>query len=163
MTAGVTSIPKELRSSCRSSMRPAVSRKAWPPCELAISTGISTSPASWSSIPQFDVAGDFHDGKAVVSSAGRYGYVDKNAKFVIQPQFNAAGDFNDGLALVGVGPRFGFIGTDGKFEINPQFEKAGTFQDGLGAGLAGRQRGLHRQARQVRLESRPRKFLLAAG
>ncbi len=38
--------------------------------------------------------------RAVVSSACRYGYVDRDVlEFVIQPQFNAAGDFNDGLAL----------------------------------------------------------------
>ncbi len=58
--------------------------------------------------PQFDVAGDFHDGRAVVASAGRYGYVDKDSKFVIQPQFNRGGDFSSGLALVAVGPKFGF-------------------------------------------------------
>jgi WG containing repeat len=99
------------------------------------------------------VAGDFHDGRAVVRSGGRYGYVDKAGKFLIQPQFNAAGDFNDGLALVAVGKRFGFIRKDGKFVINPQFEKARGFQDGLAPVWLAGKTGIHRQTRKIRLES----------
>jgi len=71
----------------------------------------------------------FHDGLARVSigddKTGKWGFIDKQGKFVINPQFDYISKFSDGLAGVRVGDdktgKWGFIDKQGKFVINPQF------------------------------------------
>ncbi len=82
-----------------------------------------------------------------------YGYIDKSGRVKIAPQFDAAGDFSDGLALVAIADRYGYIDDAGKFAINPQFDQGGNFQAGIAPVWIGNREGLHRQGRQVRLES----------
>ncbi|MET3107652.1 hypothetical protein AAKU67_002173 [Oxalobacteraceae bacterium GrIS 2.11] len=55
---------------------------------------------------QFDYAGPFKNGLAIVSQSGYYGYIDKTGKFVIQPVFANAGYFIDGIARVSGGGGF---------------------------------------------------------
>ena len=54
--------------------------------------------------PQFDDAGDFHDGLAKVriggKSNGKWGYIDRGGIFVIQPQYFDVHDFSEGKASV---------------------------------------------------------------
>jgi hypothetical protein len=45
-------------------------------------------------------AKDFHEGLAAVSRNGKWGFVDKNGKVVVDFQFDDAGDFHEGLARV---------------------------------------------------------------
>jgi hypothetical protein len=54
-----------------------------------------------------------------VSTGRRFGYIDKNGKFVINPQFDRAGDFENELAPVWVAGRQGYIDKSGKFVWNP--------------------------------------------
>jgi hypothetical protein len=68
--------------------------------------------------PQFDAAGDFSDGMALVKSANRFGYIDKSGKFVINPQFQGAGNFHAGLAPVWTCDRRGYINKSGKYVWN---------------------------------------------
>jgi hypothetical protein len=71
--------------------------------------------------------------------AGKYGYIDKQGKFVISPQFDNARRFEEGLAAVRVGGgddgKWGFIDKQGKIAINPQFYEIwlGSFKEGLAA------------------------------
>src|SRR5665647_783442 len=93
--------------------------------------------------PQFDGAGPFSDGVAVVrvgdDKTGKYGYIDKQGKIVIPTQFDEAGSFSDGLALVRIGNektgKYGYIDKQGKIVINAQFGpglfSASSFSDGL--------------------------------
>ena len=57
--------------------------------------------------PQFDEAGSFSEGLAVVRigdyEMGKYGFIDKTGSVVINPQFDEAGSFSDGLAAVRIG------------------------------------------------------------
>jgi hypothetical protein len=62
---------------------------------------------------------------------GKYGYIDKAGKYVINPQFEDAKPFKDGFAAVEVGRKWGYINKGGKFVINPQFDDAEPFNDGL--------------------------------
>lgn len=57
--------------------------------------------------PQFDYAGQFIDGIAVVSTGGNYGYIDKHGNYVIEPKFANVGNFINGIARVSGGGEFG--------------------------------------------------------
>lgn len=70
-------------------------------------------------------------GMARVKLSGKWGYIDRTGRIVINPQFEEAGDFSEGLARVKVGGKWGYIDRTGRFLINPQFEEAGDFSQGL--------------------------------
>ena len=61
----------------------------------------------------------------------KYGFVDRDGKFLIQPQYDHASDFSEGLARVCVDSRWGFIDHAGAFVIPPQYPSAGDFHEGL--------------------------------
>src|ERR1035437_3884839 len=63
---------------------------------------------------------------------GRWGFVDKSGKLVINPQFDRAEVLAERLAAVRLG-RWGYVDVSGKVVINPQFDKADVFSDGLAA------------------------------
>lgn len=93
--------------------------------------------------PEFDSAGDFSEGLAVVrigqsrTAAAEFGYIDRTGRVVIQPQFYSASSFSEGLAQVGFldenaeGWKHGFIDKTGKLVIRPQFSGATWFSEGL--------------------------------
>lgn len=64
---------------------------------------------------EFDNAGGFNDGIALVSIGNKYGYIDKSGKTVINTQFDYAESFQEGLAYVAVGNKRGYINTSGQF------------------------------------------------
>ena len=74
---------------------------------------------------------DYKNGIARVKMNDKYGFVDKQFKFVVNPIYDHAYDFQDGLAAVEVNERWGFIDTKGKFQIAPQYEEVGNFHEGL--------------------------------
>ena len=59
---------------------------------------------------------------------GKWGYIDKSGKFVIDPQFDYAEGFSEGLAAVRSGDektgKWGFIDRSGKYAITPQWDHA---------------------------------------
>jgi hypothetical protein len=91
--------------------------------------------------PQFDAAGHFSDGLAVVRIGdywtGKWGYIDRQGTVVITPQFDAAGSFSEGLAEVRVGDRktgkYGYVDKTGTMVISAQFDGAAPFSEGLAA------------------------------
>jgi len=70
-------------------------------------------------------------GMARVKLSGKWGYIDRTGRIVINPQFEEAGDFSEGLARVKTGGKWGYIDRTGRFLINPQFDEAGDFSHGL--------------------------------
>ena len=60
---------------------------------------------------------------------GRYGYVNRAGKFVLEPQYENALPFSDFLAGVKKDGKWGFINGEGKFVIEPRFEDAFLFSD----------------------------------
>jgi hypothetical protein len=103
--------------------------------------------------PQFDYAGEFHEGRAAVCvgtpctwwdtpepNSSRWGYIDTSGKMVITPQYGTASEFSEGLASVCTGDcssnatkpfSRGYIDRDGKVIIPMQFGIASNFSDGL--------------------------------
>ena len=64
---------------------------------------------------------------------GRYGYVNRMGKYVLEPQYEEALPFSDFLAAVKKDGKWGFINGEGKFVIEPRFENAFLFSDGAAA------------------------------
>jgi hypothetical protein len=65
-------------------------------------------------------------------ATGKWGYIDKQAKFAINTQFGyKPGQFSEGLGIVLIGDyktgKWGYIDKQGKFTINPQFDDANQF------------------------------------
>ena len=70
-------------------------------------------------------------------TGGKWGYIDKTGKIVIEARFDYAEPFSEGLATVRVDTpgtsscKFGFIDKSGAFVIEPQFAYANSFHEGL--------------------------------
>jgi hypothetical protein len=94
---------------------------------------------------RFTWASDFHGGLAVVQlSKGKYAYIDKTGKVVLQSnEWLAIDDFSEGLAGVEVevtdnsvyrgyqDRKYGFIDRTGKFIIPPRFNRVQKFSGGM--------------------------------
>ena len=52
---------------------------------------------------------------APVKYNGKWGYIDKTGKFVIEPKFEGAYPFSEGLAMVKVGKAVGYIDKTGRY------------------------------------------------
>jgi hypothetical protein len=85
--------------------------------------------------PQYDQAGDFHEGLAAVWKDNSRGYIDTTGKMVIElgTEFNTLRDFCDGLAAVRKGELWGFIDKKGNIIVEPQYNKVQDFSEGLAA------------------------------
>jgi hypothetical protein len=70
-------------------------------------------------IPQAITDGDpaplFSEGLAPVMKDWKFGFADRNGKFVIPASFSEARNFAEGLAPVGLGRKTGYIFKIGKF------------------------------------------------
>ena len=75
--------------------------------------------------------GIFQDGKAVLKQNGRYGYINRDGKTIVEPQFDGADHFRENFAGVKVGEKWGFVDETGKMVIEPQFDEVGEFNEGL--------------------------------
>lgn len=66
--------------------------------------------------------------------SGKYGFIDKTGKLVIQPQFDAASDyFSEGFALFKIGEKWGFVNKDRKIVIEAKFKWLEDFSEGFAA------------------------------
>ena len=81
----------------------------------------------------FDHFNVFSEGLAAVKVKDKYGYIDRNGKFVIKPRFAGARNFSEGLAAVDFGCSYGYINPKGEIIIKPQYSFAGDFSEGLAA------------------------------
>lgn len=82
-----------------------------------------------------------------VKVSGKYGFVDRAGKMVVNPQFDEASRFQLSLALVCIGKcefsskkdesKYGYIDESGKIVINPQFDRAEGFAEGMAAVCSG--------------------------
>lgn len=82
--------------------------------------------------PQFDQAGNFNEGLALVELNGKYGFIDKTGKFVIEPQFRDASQFFEGLAIIEtIDFKQGVIDKSGKIVFGPVDAGINPFKDGL--------------------------------
>jgi Caspase domain/WG containing repeat len=92
----------------------------------------------WAIKPQFDDAHIFKEGLALIKQNGKWGFIDKTGKIIIQSQFELLGGifenpiiFSEGLAKIKQNGRYGYVDRTGKTVIQYQFDKAFDFKEGL--------------------------------
>src|SRR5688500_17725301 len=103
--------------------------KLFPYSADGVTYGFVDETGNWVIEPQFDFAGDFVEGLAVVGNDGQYGYIDPGGTLVVQPQYDFAADFAFGLAPVVVDGKVGYLDQTGQLVIEPQFNDARPFTE----------------------------------
>jgi hypothetical protein len=79
------------------------------------------------------VAGPFCEGFARVARNGRWGHINKEARFVVEPRFDMAYEFCEERAVVTLDRRAGFVDYGGDIAIPINFLRAEMFSEGLAA------------------------------
>ena len=68
-----------------------------------------------------------------ILSKGKWGFVNKFGKVIIEPQFEGAWNATEGLACVRIEGKHGYVDASGKLMIPAQFESVNEFSEGLAA------------------------------
>jgi predicted DNA-binding WGR domain protein len=90
---------------------------------------------------QFEKAGSFNGGLAPVQIAGKWGFINKTGKIIIETSFEDAGDFSENAAAVKINKKWGFIDKRGGIIIPPQFAEVSRFSQGLARARTGNKWG----------------------
>ncbi|GAB4439121.1 MAG: hypothetical protein Kow0031_20990 [Anaerolineae bacterium] len=111
---------------------PQAEAKLFPHSADGESYGFVDETGQWVIEPQFDFAGEFSEGLAVIEQDGKYGFVGPDGAIVIEPEYDFAAGFSQGLAPVALDGLGGFIDPTGQRVIEPQFYDARPFtEEGL--------------------------------
>ncbi|MCB0191184.1 MAG: WG repeat-containing protein [Anaerolineae bacterium] len=106
---------------------PQTESKLFPYSADSLTYGFVDEAGEWVIEPEFDFAGEFVEGLAVIEQDGQYGYIDPSGDVVVEPQYDFAFDFSEGLAPVAVDGEAGYIDQTGAMVIEPQFDDARPF------------------------------------
>ena len=90
--------------------------------------GYKNPDGSWLFEPQFDSAGDFEDGIAIVKKDNLFGLINEEGKWILQPSYDRINDFKNGLSKVWKNKKAGFINKKGEEIFSPQFDNADDFE-----------------------------------
>lgn len=63
----------------------------------------------------------------------KYGYINKNGKWILKPQFEEASKLSEGRAAVELNGKYGFIDSNGKYVVYPKYQFCCDFSEGLAA------------------------------
>jgi hypothetical protein len=82
--------------------------------------------------PQFERGGRFVNGLLVVEKNGKYGFVDKTGKWVVEPIYDDVNPFyEDGFARAKKDGKYGLIDKTGKVWLEIQHNRLTDFQEGF--------------------------------
>ena len=85
----------------------------------------------------------FEGGLMPMPKEGKWGFVNKDFKFVIEPQFKWVTDFYEGRAEFTVNHKSGFIDTSGKIVVPAKYDMVWPFHDGIASVRLDIQDGTH--------------------
>gem|GEM_PF-4636389 len=86
----------------------------------------------------YDAAGDFIEGKALVRSGAKYFFIDRSGKKITEKEYDFVGPFTNGVAVVFNGKtengkpkagKYGYINSDLKEIITPKYDEAKPFNN----------------------------------
>jgi hypothetical protein len=102
--------------------------------------------------PAFRGADDFADGRALVVTELRLGYLDEQGNLLItvssdKGRVDSASDFSDGLAAFSVNGKVGYLDRQGNVLVQPKYDDARPFSEGLAAVNEGSTTEFHPGAR----------------
>jgi hypothetical protein len=83
--------------------------------------------------PIFDDVGHFHEGIAPASISGKWGFIDRKGKWIVEPRFEEVQAGGGGRFGVRVGNVWGFLSSSGQMTIEPAFESVKAFSSGMAA------------------------------
>lgn len=73
--------------------------------------------------PQFDMAGSFSEGRAVVvSTEGKSGFIDKKGEIAVPTIYDMASDFVDGVSVVSLDGKYGMIDVNGGIVVPLEYD-----------------------------------------
>ncbi|MCO5259214.1 MAG: WG repeat-containing protein [Crocinitomicaceae bacterium] len=73
----------------------------------------------------------FIEGVAVAGEEGRWGYLDKEGKWLVPAKYEHVDDFNEGVGLVRLGKLWGIVDASGKTVVEPTYQAISEFNDGF--------------------------------
>ncbi|MFH0819589.1 MAG: WG repeat-containing protein [bacterium] len=76
---------------------------------------------------------NLHSDSEDIDIGGKWGYIDRTGKIIIEPIFSSVKQFSDGLAAVKYKDKWGFINKEGKFVVEPQYDCVDSFSEGMAA------------------------------
>ena len=68
-----------------------------------------------------------------MKQGGKWGYINREGRVVIEPAYDYAHAFHDGRALIKVGKKYGYIDGRGVLVVPPKYAIAGQFSGGMAA------------------------------
>lgn len=74
---------------------------------------------------------DFNDGLLCVSDYGKFGYINKKGRIIIDFKYDDAKEFRDGLAVIRMDVKYGVIDKEGNIVIECKYDELGGFDEGL--------------------------------
>src|SRR6218665_1614478 len=116
-----------LSASCTSSNSDGDKIPLAAPVKMGAQWGYINKSGKTAINPQFDWAGEFEEGLALIRLGSKYGYVDKTGEIAIKPQFDYAEDFQEGRARILLDGKWGYIDKNGNIATNPQFDGTEDF------------------------------------
>lgn len=73
----------------------------------------------------------FVGGFAFAQEAGKWGFIDKDGKWLVDAKYEAVKNFNEGIALVRLGGLWGALDKTGKTIIEPTYQSITDFKNGF--------------------------------
>ena len=81
-------------------------------------------------LAKVNFGGTFTNNKVI---GGKWGFVNRNGKIVVNPEFDYVFNFSEGIAAVKVGDKYGFIDTTGVLIVPCEYDEVeSSFEDGEG-------------------------------
>ena len=93
--------------------------------------GYINRSGGWVIPPQFDSAGTFRNGAAVVEVDDKYGLIGRNGRYIVPPEFRHLGDLAEGRVLFTRTGQYGYLDHAGRVVIEGVYHLAQQYSAGL--------------------------------